>query len=252
VIERADVGDVAVVRLVHGKVNALDLELVRTIAEAFTDLDRDPAARSVVLTGSDGAFSAGVDLNRVVSGGADYVHQFLPGLVAAFLAVFRVGKPVVAAVNGHAIAGGAILVSACDHRLMASGRIGVTELRVGVPFPVAALEILGFAMGATNARSAALDGGTYDPTHAARIGFVDEVVAESELLDRAVGQARTLADTIAADAFRHTKQLLHRDVEERIARWSPDDDAEAARIWAQAAVDGRITRFMTAVVGRRR
>ena len=73
------------------------------------------------------------------------MRSFLPALSAAFLAVFCSGKPVVAAVNGHAIAGGAILACACDRRVMddSGGQFGVTELRVGVPFPPVALEILG-------------------------------------------------------------------------------------------------------------
>ena len=250
-IERDDVDDVAVVRLAHGKVNALDLELVQAITYTFGELEEEPV-RAVVLTGSGRAFSAGVDLSRVIDGGAEYVAAFLPALVDAFLAVFRLGKPVVAAVNGHAIAGGAILVSACDHRVMSGGRIGVTELRVGVPFPAAAMEILHYALGATKARAVILDGETYDPTNAAQLGLIDAVANDADLLERAIAQALTLADTIPADTYRHTKQQLHRAADERIARWTGAADAEAIRLWTSAAADGRIARFLTEVVGRGR
>jgi enoyl-CoA hydratase/carnithine racemase len=249
VIERDDVDDVAVVRLAHGKVNALDLELVQAIAQTFVRLESEPV-RAVVLTGSGRAFSAGVDLRRIIDGGAEYVAAFVPALVGAFVAVFRLGRPVVAAVNGHAIAGGAILVSACDHRIMSGGRIGVTELRVGVPFPVAAMEILHCALGPAKARATIIDGETYDPVHAAQLGLIDTVANEADLLDRALASALTLADTIPADVYRHTKRQLHRDADERIERWAADGDAEAIRLWATAATDGRIARFMTEVVGR--
>jgi enoyl-CoA hydratase len=249
-IERDDTSGIAVVRLAHGKVNALDLDLVRAIAATFTELDRDES-RAVVLTGSGRAFSAGVDLVRITEGGADYVREFLPALVDAFLAVFRCGKPVVAAANGHAIAGGAVLVAATDQRYMSGGRIGVTELLVGVPFPVAALEIVTYALGAPRIRTAVLTGETYGPEAAREVGWVDAVVDEAELLDVAVAAARSLAETVPADTYRHTKAQLHRDVDERIARWSPDGDAEAAKLWQAGVADGRIARFLTDVVGRR-
>ncbi|MGN9847571.1 enoyl-CoA hydratase/isomerase family protein [Nonomuraea sp. H19] len=106
---------IGVVRLAHGKVNALDLELCRTIEQTMRDLDdeRGPV-RAVVVTGAGRVFSAGVDLKRVVDGGAAYVAEFLPALSGAFRSVFDLGKPVVAAVNGHAIAGGCVLAAACD------------------------------------------------------------------------------------------------------------------------------------------
>ena len=141
-------GPVAVVRLARGRSNALDTELCRDIAGQFGEMGPD-GARAAVLTGQGSMFCAGVDLLRVRDGGPGYLYEFLPALTDAFLAVFGCPVPVVAAVNGHAIAGGCILAAACDHRVMNAdrGRIGVTELQVGVPFPIAALEILRFAVG---------------------------------------------------------------------------------------------------------
>ena len=74
-----------VLRLKHGKVNALDTELLRAITAAMQD--QDPAA-AVVITGHGSAFSAGVDLKRIVDGGQAYVREFLPALTQTFLAVF--------------------------------------------------------------------------------------------------------------------------------------------------------------------
>ena len=101
-------------------------------------------AKAVVLTGQGKIFSAGVDLLRCSDGGADYVRQFLPALHQLYDAVFFHPKPVVAAINGHAMAGGCVLACCADRRIMArdGGRIGVTELLVGVPFPALAFEIM--------------------------------------------------------------------------------------------------------------
>jgi len=251
VIERDDVDDIAVVRLAHGKVNALDLELCQAITATFAELDAG-SARAIVLTGSGRVFSAGVDLWRVVDGGADYVKAFLPALVSAFEAVFVAGKPVVAAANGHAVAGGCILVSGCDRRLMAagSGRIGVTELPVGVPFPVAALEILRYALGPRQTREAVLLGATYPPDAALAKGYLDDVVPPEQLLGDAVAMAHRLAD-VPPDTYRFTKQQLRRDTVERIVRYGAAEDALAAEIWAARVADGHIRAYMESVTGRR-
>ena len=127
---------VALVRLRHGKVNALDLELLQALTAALRDVDESAA---VVITGTGTAFSAGVDLQRILAGGPSYVQEFLPALSAAFMAIFDRPGPVLAAINGHAIAGGCVIAAACDVRVMSQGKIGLAELSVGVPFPPSAM-----------------------------------------------------------------------------------------------------------------
>ena len=116
-----------------------------------------------MLTGQGKIFSAGVDLIRLSEGGADYVRKFLPALHQLYDAVFYHPKPVVAAINGHAIAGGCVLACCADRRIMANdgGRIGVTELLVGVPFPALAFEIMRFAVPPHYLPEFMLSGATY-------------------------------------------------------------------------------------------
>src|SRR2546430_567265 len=136
-------GDVTVLRMTHGKANALDLELCNALTARLEEY-RQSAAKALVITGSGRMFSAGVDLLRVATEGAPYVRVFLPAVNRAFETLFSLLKPVVAAVNGHAIAGGCIIACAADHRLMArdGGRIGIPALLGGVPCPVVPLEIM--------------------------------------------------------------------------------------------------------------
>ncbi len=138
---------IAVMTLMHGKANALDIEFCEALTARFMEL-RKSDAKAVVITGQGKIFSAGVDLKRLSEGGADYIRKFLPALHKLYDAVFYHPKPVVAAINGHAIAGGCVLACCADRRIMAreSGRIGVTELLVGVPFPALAFEIVRFAV----------------------------------------------------------------------------------------------------------
>src|SRR5262249_43491029 len=140
-------GSVALLTLAHGKANALDLELCEAIRVRVEECQAS-WCRAIVITARGSIFSAGVDLLRVVREGAPYVRRFLPALSRALETTFVGPRPVVAAVNGHAIAGGCILARAADRRLMArgAGRIGVPELLVGVPFPPVPLEIMRFAV----------------------------------------------------------------------------------------------------------
>ena len=128
-IDSKVVDGIAVLAMTHGKVNALDIEFCDTLAAHFDDLRRSDA-KAVVLTGQGKIFSAGVDLKRLSAGGAEYIRQFLPALHRLYEAAFFHPKPVVAAVNGHAIAGGCVLAACADRRIMArdAGRIGVTEI----------------------------------------------------------------------------------------------------------------------------
>ena len=121
---------VTVVELDRGPVNALDLELLGALTAAF-----DRADSPVVLTGAGRTLSAGVDLRRIVEEPDSYVPEFLAALSRAFLAVFTHPRPTVAAINGHAIAGGCLFALCCDARVMSAGTIGLTELAIGVRFP---------------------------------------------------------------------------------------------------------------------
>ncbi|MGH9001198.1 MAG: enoyl-CoA hydratase/isomerase family protein, partial [Acidimicrobiia bacterium] len=100
-LERTETDGVVLLSLAHGKVNAMDTELLEGLRQTFRDLGATDCP-AVVLTGAGRAFSAGVDLTRLADGGAAYAGGFLDALTGAFEAVFNFDRPVVAAVNGHA------------------------------------------------------------------------------------------------------------------------------------------------------
>ncbi len=237
-------GPVAVVRMARGKANALDTGLCRILAAEFGEL-AGRGCRACVLTGHGPIFSAGVDLLRLRDGGPGYLDAFLPALSAAFLAVFDCPVPVVAAVNGHAIAGGCILTCACDHRVMneAHGRIGVTELLVGVPFPVSALEILRFAVGTRRLTELACFGRTYRAAEAIGLGLIDEAVAEAHVLARAVEVAAELA-ALPPEPLRHTRRQIRGPALERIAQQRAAD-TEVHRMWDSPAARQRVEAYVT-------
>jgi enoyl-CoA hydratase len=234
----------------QGKANTLDTALCRELVARLGDVERG-GHRAAVLTGHGGIFSAGVDLLRVREGGSDYLAGFLPALSEAFLALFDGPVPVVAAVNGHAIAGGCIFACACDHRVMNAGhgRIGVTELLVGVPFPVTALEILRFAVGTPRLAELTCFGRTYPAGEALRLGLIDESVPGEAVVDRAVAVATEVA-ALDPGALRHTRKQIRRPALDRISQQRSADAGLVLQMWDSPAARESIGDYVATVLHR--
>jgi enoyl-CoA hydratase len=237
-----DRDDVAVLRIEHGRVGALDVELLNALTEAVTASDR-----AVVITGSGASFSAGVDLRRILEGRRPYTEALLTALSRTYRAVFDHPRPTVAAVNGHAIAGGCVLALACDLRLMSGGRIGLTELAVGVPFPTTALEVVQHALGPRTGR-VLLGGQVEDREHALALGMVDEITEPGELMPRAVALAAELAAR-SPESYRLAKVQLHRQANAAIEATAGGDAAVLAG-WASDDTRLRIEAALAALSRR--
>jgi len=239
---------IAVVTIKHGKVNALDIELCEDLAHCLEEL-RSSDARAVVLTGQGRVFSAGVNLLRLISGGADYVRKFLPTLHRLYDVAFFYPKPMVTAINGHAIAGGCLLACCGDQRIMArgSGRIGVTEMLVGVPFPALAFEITRFAVPPRDVAEFTFGGATFDPDVALRRGWVDEVVEPDALLPRSIAAAQTLA-RLSPIAFSQNKQQVREPVAERLERSGAATDKAVTDIWANPETLSYVRNYVARVL----
>jgi enoyl-CoA hydratase len=240
VIEAGEQDGVALLRLADGKANAMSLELCRALTARFGEVALAPA---VVVTGTGHIFSAGVDLLRLIDGGAAYIREFLPALSTMLATVFAHPKPVVAAINGHAVAGGCVLACAADRRPMArdAGRIGVPELLVGVPFPPAAMEIMRCATAPQYFEEALFGGATYAPPEAAARGLVHDIVDPHELIGRAVAAAKSLA-ALPPAAFALTKRQTRAPALERLAR--ADVEATVAEIWTAPETLARIRDYI--------
>jgi len=223
---------VTILTLAQGKANALDIEFCRALTGQFVKLQKSPSVQAVVITAEGPIFSAGVNLLRAQQGGTKYLRSFLPVLNKMYDTIFNFPKPLVAAVNGHAIAGGCILACCADFRVMArgNGRIGVTELLVGLPFPALAFEIMRFVTGPRSLAETIYTGATYPPQEAAERGLVHEAVEPAELLERAVAAAQMLAQ-IGPVTFPQTKKQMRLPVTERMKRDGKKIDAETTKIW---------------------
>lgn len=250
-LQRDQSGDVTILRFEHGKASVLDLEFCGAIADAVEELGARDTTHAIVLTGTGSIFSAGVDLFRIVDGGAEYVSLFLPALDRLFRSIFSCGKPVVAAVNGHAIAGGAIATLCCDHRIMAEGkgRIGTPELLVGVAYPPLVVEVMRYALPAEHLQRTAFMGETLLPDEALERGFVDEVVPADALVERAIEVARAYA-AIPTASWELSKRQLHAPALER-APLGSKLDAEAEAVWSSPEVMAAIQAYMNRTMKKR-
>jgi enoyl-CoA hydratase len=248
-IARSQLEGVLTLRLAHGKASALDVELLDALLHELDGVAED--VRALVLTGTGSIFSAGVDLFRLTREGPGYVRHFLPLLSRFLHRLFTFPRPVVAAVNGHAIAGGCVIVLACDARLMADdvGRIGVPELLVGVPFPAAALEVVRFAVPREKVQSLVYTGRTLSARDALGAGLIDEVVAPDALLTRAQELARQLA-TIPPPVFSLTKQSLRAEALERIDRAGERQDPAALEVWSAPQTHSSIREYLRRTLGK--
>lgn len=229
-LDHAQTEGIDTLKIAHGKANVLDLELCLALDRALAE--GEVREGPLILAGAGPMFSAGVDLFRVVDGGSDYIKQFLPAMSDLFLRLFMFPRPVIAAINGHAIAGGCILACACDYRVMADGggRIGLPELHVGVPFPASAIELLRSVTDPARLQEFLLLGRTYEAKEALAVGLVNEAVPAESVLARAVAVARDLSSRPAA-SYRITKHFLRGPAAERI-RSAERDRGELIDAWA--------------------
>lgn len=252
-IRREDRDGVALLRLEHGKANAIDIELAETLAERLDALRGERPAPAVVLTGSGSIFSAGVDLFRLLEEDEAYVDRFLPAFARMLVRLAGHPRPVVAALNGHAVAGGCIVACGCDLRLMAEGEgtVGVPELRVGVPFPGLALEILRAVVPAGRVRELVYRGRTYGPRQALARGLVDEVVPPERLLERA-GEVATELAAIPEGTFALTKRQIRRPFLDPEDGGAGGLDAETLRGWKAPEAREAIRRHLERTLGRSR
>jgi enoyl-CoA hydratase len=196
----------------HGKVNAMDIELLESLTTTFQSLAISNAVGAAVLTGTGSVFSAGVDLKRLIGEPPAYLDRFFPALRKLFFEAFIFPKPLVGAINGHALAGGCVLASCCDYRLLSrEAKIGMPELRVGLPLPPEGIEILRFVAATQHLQRIVTSGKTFVNESAVTAGLADESVPADVVRSRAKEIAHELL-SIPANVFHLSKRQIRQPV----------------------------------------
>jgi enoyl-CoA hydratase len=233
-IDVAHRGRVAIVTLRRPPANAMNLELTEEIAAVFKALRQDNALGAMVLTGQGKSFCAGVDLKAVPGFNEADQRRMVNALNAAFYAVYSSPVPVIGAINGHAIAGGLVLALCCDWRIAVNTPflVGLTEVRVGVPYPVAAMEVTRHELRPDTARRLIMFGQNMPSAAAVEAGVFDEAVDADALLERALAKADEFA-ALPRSAFVRSKRDLRHGAYEAI---------EAAMAGAEPLLRGWLSR----------
>ncbi len=187
--------------------NAMDVGLLGDLVEAVERLAEEPPP-AVVLAGRPGFFSAGADLKVVPGYGPAEQRGMVEGINRMALGVYGLPCPVVCAITGHAIAGGFVLAVCGDHRIASTGgRYGLTEIKVGIPYPQAAIGVVRAELTPAATRLLVLGNRLVDADECVRLGAFDEAVPPDAVLDRAVAVAGELA-ALPADVYARTKAEL--------------------------------------------
>lgn len=186
-------GAVAEIRMDRPPANALNRELVEQLLAALESTRMD-GARAIILTGRPGMFSGGLDVPELLPLDRRHVEAFWGLLFNLTRQIAASPVPVIAAVSGHAPAGGAVLALHADWRIGVTGkyRIGLNEVQVGIPVPSTILLALELAVGPRVARRLATRGELLSMDDALAIGLLDELVAPEDLMPAALARANEL------------------------------------------------------------
>lgn len=224
---------VLVVTLARGKANPMNWQMVEELSEAARRASLDTEVKGVVIASeSPRFFSGGFDVAEVFAYDRPKMTQFFQKFIDTYQAFFHCPKPVVAAIGGHAYAGGAVLALSCDYRVMAEGEYGfaLNEINLGVALPASIANMAIDAVGYRNAYNMILTGASLTPAQALACGLSAETVPASELLDRSITLAKSLGEK-APGAFARAKVIMKKVAGRSIAGENPEELEEFMDSW---------------------
>jgi enoyl-CoA hydratase len=198
-------------------VNALDLDMIIALEQAFAAAARDAPKNGVVLTGGGNVFSAGVDTRAFAGYGSDQRRAMVLAITRMVAQLLSIPSPVVAGINGHALGGGFVLMLGCDYRIAAvseAAKLGMTEAQAGIPFPAGPLEIMRHELSPELLRLMTLTSAVLSPREFLQARVLDSLCASEDLTTRAVAVATSLA---GQPGFRAVKRQIRGPLAERLA-----------------------------------
>jgi enoyl-CoA hydratase len=224
-------GGVRVLTLNRPPANAIDESLMSDLDAAVDAAAADEAVRAVVLRGEGAFFSAGFDF-AAPRRDDQVAHDMYARYREAHLKLLTLPKPTVAMVNGHAIAGGLVLVLACDYRLGVEGdyRVGLNEVAVGASFPRAAFEIVRLRLPQARASELILGAALYPASQSLRLGIVEEILAGDKFEETVLRRAARLG-AFPREAYAHGKAALVAEAVARIKSETPEEALQTMSVW---------------------
>jgi enoyl-CoA hydratase len=211
------IDDTLVLTIDRPPVNALDLDMIAELEHAFATAALEVPSNGVVLTGGGNVFSAGVDTRAFAGYGRDRRHAMVLAITRMVARLLAIPSPVVAAINGHALGGGFVLMLGCDYRIAVdsdAAKLGMTEAQAGIPFPAGPLEIMRHELSPEFLRLMTLTSAVLRPQELLQARVLDALCPADEIRPRSIAAAKSLA---AQPGFRAVKRQIRGGLAERLA-----------------------------------
>jgi enoyl-CoA hydratase/carnithine racemase len=240
-------GPVTIVRLTRGVTNPINNELVGELAAAIRHAKEERDVRSLVLASTnDKFFSIGWDIPQLIGLTKSEFADFFKRYNRMCLELYTLSKPTVAALTGHAIAGGCILALCCDYRYVADGKklMGLNEIKLGVPLPYVVDCVLPTLVGGRYAREIMECGDFYPPDAALRMGLADAVRAPDQVLPASVEKAKALG-AMPEQAFAIIKRNRTEEIEKAILSQLEEQERRFVECWYSEAARQRLKEAAT-------
>lgn len=216
---------VVVIKMSSNKLNIMNDTFFTDLNNAFDIIDSEYSDKPVVLTSVGNVFSAGFDLNHCFpifeNGDKDEIQEWFDQSRNSILRVFEFERPLIGAINGHAIAAGLILAMCCDMRFAVStnAKFGLNEVTIGFPMPSVFAEIIKYSIGNRRTEEILFKGILYNPDDALKLGIFHDITDHHNLMDMAIGYASQFnSDNMYA--YSVAKKVMRNEVIDNIQRVS--------------------------------
>lgn len=222
----------AILQLDRGTSNSLNYEMFQELIQAVKALEQDDEVKGVVLAGKGNFFSAGLDVIELYAYDKGEIEQLFESLYEAMKTLLSFSKPLVAAVNGHAPAGGCILAICADYRIMAEGkfRIGLNEVPVGIIMPPFIFETYAYWIGKGTASKFVLEGKLCSTEEALQAGLVDEVIPQEEVLAASIEKVK-MYTKFSANTWSKSKTNMRKGLLAAFNTFEPQIKADLLAQW---------------------
>jgi 3,2-trans-enoyl-CoA isomerase len=223
---------IATITLSRGKVNAINEYVIDEMTDCFSALADDPEVKAVIITGQGKFFSFGFDIPEFLNYPKEDFVRYLTKFTDFYTALFLYPKPIIAALNGHTIAGGCMIAIACDYRIMVSGKakIALNEINFGSSLFAGSVALLKLLLGQRKAEEVAYSGAMYTAEEAYQLGLIDKVLTEEEIGLEAIKVANIYASKDGT-AFKSIKNLLRKPIADEMKKREKDSIREFVGIW---------------------
>lgn len=242
----------AIIQFNQGKVNAINREFLTEFRAAIDAMAKDDSIGGVILAGQPHYFSAGLDVIEIYHFDYEEIKSFFIDFGMMYIELARFPKPLIAAITGHAPAGGAVIAMTCDYKVMVQGdkyKIGLNEILVNVPLSEDLIRGYAFWLGSGLANKYILQGKLMTPNEALQANFVDELSSMEEVLDKAERQMKTFLNA-DSDIFRSTKLKLRKDWIDQLGQSGEAAINENLGIWWKPEIREKIGTFVTQLTSR--